>query len=263
MKNNKNLGLTPNHPVKFKILNHIMLANTVRAVRTVGTVGTVGTIFSLLLGASSIILASNAQAQQAQGADSTLGKYIYKWKDSKGIYHYSDRQELSYKGEIQVLSNKSAKLREVVERELTEEEKADKQVKEEAGKQDDDKMAKVNETARRRDNALVTTYSGVADLNRVRDFELGQVERSMKNDKQYAEDLRKKLTELDAVRDSTGKKPDLQIGQVTRELGDVEKQLSKNQELYDSRNKKFKEDKARLEELLSGKSPAAAQSAAR
>ena len=254
MKNNKNLGLMPNHPVKFKILNHIMLANTVRAVRTVGT------IFSLLLGASSMILTSTVQAQSA---DSTVGKYIYKWKDSKGIYHYSDRQELSYKGEIQVLSNKSAKLREVVERELTEEEKADKQVKEESGKQDDDKMAKANEATRRRDNALVTTYSGVSDLNRVRDFELGQVERSMKNDKQYAEDLRKKLTELDAVRDSTGKKPDLQIGQVTRELGDVEKQLSKNQELYDSRNKKFKEDKSRLEELLSGKALPASQSAAR
>lgn len=257
MKNNKNLGLMPPHPVKFKTLNHAMLTGSVFSVFSVFSICTV---FSMLLSGSCVLLASNAQAQNA---DSTVGKYIYKWKDSKGVYHYSDRQELAYKGEIQVLSNKSAKLREVVERELTEEEKVEKTSKEESGKQDDDKMAKVNEAARRRDNALVTTYSGVADLNRVRDFELGQVERSMKNDKQYAEDLRKKLTELEAVRDSTGKKPDLQISQVTRELGDVEKQLSKNQELYDSRNKKFKEDKSRLEELLSGKALPGSQTAAR
>lgn len=205
-------------------------------------------LMSCLASMSCVMYTPDALSQEA-----APGKYIYKWKDAKGVYHYSDRQEAAHKGEVQVLSNKNATLREVVERELTEEELAGKAAKDAVSKQDDDKVAKATEATRRRDNALVTTYSGVSDLERVRDFELGQIERSMKNDRQYAEDLKKKLSELEGQRDSTGKKPELQIGQVSRELSDVEKQLTKNQELYNSRNKKFKEDKIRLEELLAGK----------
>jgi hypothetical protein len=127
---------------------------------------------------------------------------LYKWTDANGKVHYSDtvppeandgaRKQLSSEGVV----------RGQVERALTPEERRAAAVKADA----DRKAREIVEERERRDRALVSTYTSLADFDRVRDRALGVLDAEINGLTSQLTGLNNKRAELTKQIEATGKR---------------------------------------------------------
>ncbi len=170
------------------------------------------TIFALLIGVGSALPA---------------GAELYRWVDENGKVHYGDRIPPEYaKSERQVLDKSGARVKEVLDRELTDEELAEKRRQQEAAAA---AAAAAAEQARY-DKYLLATYPSVGDLISARNDRLetidGQIlanEKGITDTNRVISDLNGRVAKLKAE----GKRvpPNLE-----KQIKLWEKQLVKNKE---------------------------------
>ncbi len=120
-------------------------------------------------------------AQPNKGADKTL----YKWTDDKGVVHYGDSIPPQYARQERRVLNRQA-----IEVGRLEGEKTDAERAAEAAR------AQALNTARHRDQVLITSYVSVEQIEQLRDQRLDLIEGQVKVTTQYLETLEGRLRNL-------------------------------------------------------------------
>lgn len=179
----------------------------------------------------------------------TYAQQVYKWVDKDGKVIYGDKVPSTVKGNVEVYSSQSLTLKRVEQRQLTDLEIAhleEMKKKEEVNKESDKEQ-------RRKDLALLGAYGSLADLDRIRDFELNQIDKVIKNNKDNLAALNENKVKLENdINNSKRVSPKLQdnYNNTIKEIDTNEKELVKNNDLYNKREQKFKEDKEKIGKLL-------------
>lgn len=176
---------------------------------------------------------------------------IYKYKDSKGNIIYTDNMPANVKSEFSLLSSKSGTIKKVVEKELSAQEVAQKEEKEKAEKA----VVEKTEAQKKRDIALLSTYSNVDEIDKMKKYELAQIELGLKNNAETIHVIEQKLAQLDASKKLTPNNKQLMndYERTQNDLNLAKKTLEDNKALYEQRTQKYAEDRARYLEILGEK----------
>ena len=135
-----------------------------------------------------MILLSLLGINSAYAGDS----YIYKFVDSTGKIVYTDRLPASEKSEFTVLSSKSGTIKKVVQKELSPEEIEQRNTDQEKQK----KVAEQTELQKKRDVSLLSSYSNVQDIDKMKKYELDQIDREIKSNIDNIAVLKDRLNQL-------------------------------------------------------------------
>lgn len=178
--------------------------------------------------------------------------YIYKYQDKDGNFVYTDNMPPSVKGEFSLLSSKSGTIKKVVEKELNAEEITirDEKIKEEKA------IIEKSEAEKKRDVALLSTYTNVDEIEKMKNYELNQIQQGLKNNNDTINVLQKRLDTLRANEKLNPQNKELK-NEIERTESDVnlaKQALNSNQDLLEQRTKKYEEDKKRYLEIVSGMS---------
>ena len=188
--------------------------------------------------------------------------YIYKYTDSTGKIVYTDNLPSGEKGQYSVLSSKSGTIKKVVEKELDQQEIAQKTDEENQQK----KLAEQSEVQKKKDVALLSTYSNASEIDKMKQYELNQIDQAMRNNIDIIAALKDKSNQLEAAMQTAPNNKNFQAD-YNKAQGDLklaQQTLESNKDLYTQRSQKYDEDKSRYLEILKqmGNNPALASSAA-
>ena len=176
---------------------------------------------------------------------------LYKYNDSKGRTIYSDSVPASEKGQVNILSSKTMALKKINEKQLTSQEVEEKSIVEKEQKN----ILELSEIVKQKDQALLANYSSVDDIEKLKQYELQQINRAIQNDKDVLSTLKDRITALEnKSKQNSGKvlpKDDIELKAIQQNYSSLTTNLEKNKVLYDSRDKKYNEDKARYSTILS------------
>lgn len=168
---------------------------------------------------------------------------LYRWVDSQGNVVFSDQIDPRTQGRVDVLSNKTGFLKHSI---ATTEEQAQQQV----AAQQLAKQKLDDELQKKHDLTLLNNYSSIADIQKAKDFDLTQIDRSIKAD----------LENLAAMKDANNRlaqqnqqTPVVQeaIDKNNNNMNTLQKSIDKNRELYVQKQSQYDSDEKRLNELLS------------
>ncbi len=178
------------------------------------------------------------------------GATTYKWVDENGVTHYTDKMPADQIGKGRTELDKQGRPIRKVDPVLTPEQRQAKEA--EAERQAAE--AREQERVRRRDKALMASYSSEDEIDLARSRVLATIESQVQAAKAYNQQLVKREAELVAKKKSLGDKP-LPAGD-ERELEAVQAELSKQQALMalkqrerDATNARYDADKARWKQL--------------
>ena len=191
------------------------------------------------------LLSGVSVASMAQIMDNTT---IYKYRDHKGNLIYSDNIPANEKGQYNILSGKSGVLKQVVEKELSDEEVAvAEKVKEEEKYSLEQAMEK-----RKRDNSLLSTYSSLAEISKLKNFELSQINQAIKTQLGNITDLKDKISQVsdNLSANPNNKKVMENLESLQSKLTEANSILDSNKSLLDTRTKKYEDDEVRYVDLL-------------
>ncbi|GAA5784456.1 hypothetical protein GCM10007860_01660 [Chitiniphilus shinanonensis] len=191
---------------------------------------------TLLMGTLLLVWAASAEA------------VLYRWVDENGNTQYSDKPPANQpKGGVTELDKRGI-VRKTPQPQMSEEER---QRKQEAERQ-------ANE-ARRRDRALLQSFSRPEEVDLLRDQQIDAIQASIQTNKIKRQNASAKLDRLNeqADRYTKRKKPlptDLEtdIALAQKEIGDIDLDTQKRQGEIVEVKKRAEADKKRLQELLAG-----------
>ena len=183
---------------------------------------------------------------------------IYKRINDKGITVYSDYIPTNSKEQYETYSSKTLSLKKVTERELSQEEYQVIDNK----KREEENLRKMVQTEKRKDEVLLSTYNSLTDIQRMKDFELGQLNNSIKNEVEILariKDQNSSLLEQMATMQEGASKNSLQTSMERnfKDIQSLEASISRSRNLYIEKEKKFKEDEERFKRILQEKADAA------
>jgi hypothetical protein len=180
---------------------------------------------------------------------------MYKCKDKQGNTYYTDRPPRECLGkEMEELSKRGTVLKKY-EAALTPEERAEREAEEKRKKEQE---AQAREE-KRKDQALLNTYSSVKDIEVGRERALKQVEQSSKAIEQRIAAAQKRAKKLESEKEFYVKKPlpKKLTDDIKNNEMDIKVQqdaLAAKQKERDEINAKYDEDKRRYVELTGAKS---------
>ena len=199
-----------------------------------------GLLFSLMLVALALALAPMARGT------------TYKWVDEKGEVHYSDKIPPDAVDKARVELNKQGMpIRKLDPAPSPEQRRA---VQAEAEKKRDN--TKTNETAERRDRALLQSYTDESEIDLARTRALATIETQVTSAQAYSTQLKRRRTEVDAQKAALGAKPvppalERESENIDSELARQDALLASKQQEIVSVNTKYDADKQRWRELRS------------
>ena len=184
------------------------------------------------------------------GAAPLVEAATYKWVDDQGIVHYTDKipleavnkgnTELNKQG-LQVKKNDPA---------LTPEQRRAKDLEDDRQKL----LVKQREDVERRDRALLNTYTTEGEIDLARSRALTTIDSQVASAQSYTTQLTKRKLELEQKKTALGGKP--VPAAMERELGTIDTELEKQNELMASKKKeatmvtaRYDADKQRWQEL--------------
>jgi hypothetical protein len=138
----------------------------------------------------SVVVSSHADAaekkkRQTQSRASQQKGIAYRWVDEKGVVHYGDRLPAHYEDtENSVLNRQGVVIQRNEGPKTPEEMAADRERQQQLVRQ------------KQHDRFLMTTYASVADIERLRDERLGQIQGQRVAAEQYVENLFSRLSSL-------------------------------------------------------------------
>lgn len=173
---------------------------------------------------------------------------IYKTVKKNGEVVYSDRLPANEKGNYSVFSSKSGVLKATVEKELTKEEVAALEEK----KEEEKKNLVTTELQRKKDSALLSTYSNIGEIEKMKKFELNQIDQSIKSGIEVIANVKDRITQnQEKIKTApNNKKFQDESQKLSTELDTANKTLDYNKDLLVKRSAKYDEDKARYEQIL-------------
>jgi len=174
---------------------------------------------------------------------------IYRYT-SNGKTVYSDSVPANEQAKIDVLSSKTMALKRVNEKQLSSEQVQEKM---EMDKNQKDITAN-SEISKQKDLALLANYSSLDDIEKMKSYELQQINRSIQNDTDVMTTLKDKKAELDnKSKNAVGNvspKDQQEVKDLQQNIDSITANLEKNKKLYDSRDQKYNEDKTRYTSIL-------------
>ena len=192
-----------------------------------------------------------------------VGASVYKWTDDKGVTHYSDTvpAEFVNRGAVQ-LNNRGMAIKKTDPTPTPEQRKA--QEEEEAKKRE---QAKLAVEQKRRDEALLNSYTNEKEIGFVRQRNISVVEDSMNSTRRRLEELRTRRQEIDTERvalEQGGKQltPTRQreLKSIDEQIPELEKSLAQKGRDVETLKTKYDSDLKRYRELTDqGQSQAAKQ----
>lgn len=195
-----------------------------------------------ILGATLVLFAAFSATAEAK---------LYKWVDDKGETHYGEVIPPEYANKDKVQFNeKGREVKKKESKKSADEADAD-------NKSAEEKQATIDQ--RRRDNALVNTYSNEKEIDLARDRNLQQVEARINSIelmlKPAQQDLDNYLKEADGLKQSGKKIPDSLQSDITNaenKVAKLKQDLAKAKEKDASVKASFEADKVRYRELTGG-----------
>jgi hypothetical protein len=152
------------------------------------------------------------------------------------------------KGQFAVLSSKSGIIKKVVDKELT----AD------GIKARDEEQAKTKEKTekteaeRKKDVVLLNSYSNVEEIDKIKKYELDQIDQGLKNSIDNIATVKDKLDQLTINKNSSPNNANIQkeYNKTLDNLNSLQKTLDNSKSMYADRESKYNNDKIRYLELL-------------
>jgi len=173
---------------------------------------------------------------------------MYKWVDEKGITHYGDTIPPEYTQGGTVELNRQGRTVKRTAPALTPEQ-VRAQEEERARRLEEDKAAREQ---KRKDDALLATYTSLKEIDQVRARSVAAVESVVKGTQNRMAELKKRKAEIDAM--EAAKKP--MTAEIRREQKSIEQELPVQQGLIEQKTKelqglsaKFDAERRRFEEL--------------
>ena len=168
---------------------------------------------------------------------------IYRYKDKNGSIIYTDRIPRGT-NEIGVLSKKTGVLKNLSDleaaraaQEMTEEEKIALET------------AKTKEAEQtKKDQHLLNTYSSVQDIDKIKQYELEQIDRAVQNDVNMIASLNERITQIEKeikANPESKKSYEAEIGRVNASIKSANSSLEKNKSMYVEREKKYIDEKGK------------------
>lgn len=175
---------------------------------------------------------------------------LFRYTDAKGRVIYTDSVPPSEKGRIDVLSSKTMALKKVNEKELTSEEVEAKKAVEAEQKT----VQLESDLVKQKNRSLLTTYTSVNDIDKMKDYELQQINRAISSDTEAVSSLKDRKTQLEQeikdFKDKIPPKTDQEYKAVQQNIKSAQDNMDKNKSLYASREKKYSEDKTQYLAIL-------------
>lgn len=175
---------------------------------------------------------------------------IYRFVNANGSVVYSDNVPASEKGKVEVLSSSTMALQEVQEKQLNEEEIEAKQ----AIEKEQTVAKKASELERQRSQALLNQYNSVNDIDKLKEYELQQISRTLASNEEVLLSLEKNKDQiLQESAKNKGKLPakmERDLADIENNIKNVEKAVEANRELYQAREQKYEDDKKQYISIL-------------
>jgi chromosome segregation ATPase len=176
----------------------------------------------------------------------------YKWVDDQGVVHYSDKVPPEAVSKGATVLDKQGRPVKKIEPALTPEQVKAKQ----AAEEDQRVRARAQEEQRRKDRALMQSYTSEAEIDVAKSRALGTLDAQIKSAQAYGADLTRRLQDLKKKKASYGDNrvpPD-----VERDINTADVELSRQNALIKQKSDeivavtaKYDADKARWEEIYS------------
>lgn len=180
---------------------------------------------SLIIGS----LGANAQTNE-----------IYRYKDRDGKIIYTDKLPKNKSVEVGVLSKNTGVLKNLTELEAA---RVVQQLTEEEKEQLASAKAKESEQLKK-DQYLLNTYSNVQEINKIKRYELDQIDRVMQSDKISISSMQERKTQIENLIKSSSK-PNTRNG-FEEELSNIDEgikkaneSLERNKNIYAEREQKY------------------------
>lgn len=175
---------------------------------------------------------------------------LFRYTDSKGKVFYTDSVPANEKGRIDVLSAKTMALKTVNERQLNSEEIETKKAVEAEQKS----VQLESDLVKQKNQALFSTYSSVNDIDKMKEYELQQINRAISSDGEAIGSLTDRKQQLEQERrennNKMSAKSEQELKAVEQNIKVAEENLQKNKNLYTSRENKYNEDKVQYLAIL-------------
>lgn len=171
---------------------------------------------------------------------------IYKYKDEYGNVIYTDKAPKNIKN-AGILSKKTGIVKNISD--IEDYEKYQNLTIEE--KQKIKEKIEQESLQIKKDEIILKKYSTVEELEKLREYELGQIQRAINNDKNIIEGLQnQKNTILNQNKNIKNKNSIQDIEKIEENLKNIQINKEKNEKMLKKREALFKEDKERLLNFL-------------
>ncbi len=179
---------------------------------------------------------------------SAAGNDIYKYKDEKGNIIYTDKMPINVKN-AGVLSKKTGVVKNLSE--LEEYEKYQNLTP-----QEQDKIQKQIEAEAqqiKKDEVILKKYSTVEELEKLKEYELGQLQRAISNDNNILEGLNSQKDVIAKSTKNNKKNTNQELEKIEENIRKIQLNKEKNEKMLSEREQMFKSDKERLMKFLNYK----------
>ncbi len=177
-----------------------------------------------------------------------LGNDIYKYKDEKGNIVYTDKMPINIKN-AGILSKKTGVVKNLAE--LEQYEQYQNLTPEEQNKIQKQIEAEAQEI--KKDEIILKKYSTVEELERLKEYELGQLQRAITNDNNILDGLNSQRDSLSKNNKNSKKNNGQELEKIEENIRKIQLNKEKNEKMLSEREQMFKNDKERLMKFLSYK----------
>lgn len=192
---------------------------------------------------SSLVMISFGASAQVQKSD------IYRYKDSSGNFIYTDKLPKDKNLEVGILSKKTGVIKNLSDLEAA---RAAKEMSEE--EKNAIAIAKVKEEDQiKKDQYLLNTYSSAEEIDKIKKYELDQIDRAIKNDINNVASLndRKKIIDKEVLANPANKNAyDSEIQRINESINISNVSMDKNKKVYFERERKYNEEMERFSAVI-------------
>ncbi len=176
------------------------------------------------------------------------GSDIYKYKDEKGNIIYTDKMPINIKN-AGILSKKTGVVKNLAE--LEQYEQYQSLTPEEKEKIQNQIQAEAEQI--KKDEVILKKYSTIEELEKLRDYEVGQLQRAIANDNNILEGLNSQKESVAKTNKNSKKNNSQELEKLDENIRKIQLNKEKNEKMLAEREQMFNTDKERLTKFLNYK----------
>lgn len=176
------------------------------------------------------------------------GSDIYKYKDEKGSIIYTDKMPINIKN-AGILSKKTGVVKNLAE--LEQYEQYQSLTPEEKEKIQNQIQAEAEQM--KKDEVILKKYSTIEELEKLRNYEVGQLQRAISNDNNILEGLNSQKESISKTNKNSKKTNTQELEKLDENIRKIQLNKEKNEKMLAEREQMFNADKERLTKFLNYK----------